>query len=139
LLLVIFECVLWGHGNTFFQADSLAMGIKDKSKSANKKIPDQDEERCQIILKNIKDINQHAFEFARNVMQQSALHSVFADHVPALIDSLLSLAKRLEKNNPGLSKENLDRISEALLDLEFTQADSPNISRRLGLLLENMK
>jgi hypothetical protein len=124
---------------TFYQEDSLAMGIKDKSKSVNKNISNQEEERNQIILENIKDINEQAFKLAQNVMEHSNLRSVFADQVPPLIDSLLSLARQLDENNRGLYKENLDLISEALLDLQFTLADSPNISQRLRSVLENIK
>jgi hypothetical protein len=120
----------------FLQEDKVMTKAKDKSKSSHK---DQDEVRVRTILEEIKDIDQQAFELASNVMEHSNLRSVFANQATLLIDSLLALAKQLEKTNPVLYKQNLDLISEALLDLEYIQADSPNLSQRLVAVQDSLK
>jgi len=123
----------------FLQEDKMMANAKDKSKSSPKDISDQDEVRVQNILENINDINRQAFELASNVLEYSNLRPVFVNQASVLTDSLLSLAKQLEKNNPVLYKKNLDLITEALQDLEYVQTDSANMSQRLAVVLDSLK
>jgi hypothetical protein len=90
----------------------------------------------EALVEEIESISEQAFDLATTVAQHPALRRQMAEAVELLRSQLREVVDSLKRTDPAVYQLVSDKVSEALLDLNYAEAEVEDVSRRLALFME---
>jgi hypothetical protein len=91
------------------------------------------------FLDKLNDIDKQAFEIAQTVLQHPDFRSLYLESLQLLRRQFSEAIKELEQNWPEIYRKVNDQLSEILLDLNFVENESNDMSLRISALVEQKK
>ena len=91
------------------------------------------------LLDQLNYVDKQAFEIAQTVLQHPDFRSLYLESLQLLRRQFSEAIKELEKNWPEIYQKVSDQLSEILLDLNFMENESSDMSMRISALVEQKK
>jgi len=91
------------------------------------------------LLDQLNYVDKQAFEIAQTVLQHPDFRSLYLESLQLLRRQFSEAIKELEKNWPEIYQKVSDQLSEILLDLNFMENESSDMSLRISALVEQKK